>query len=962
MNELKIIINAVTSEAKKNLKGVREELNKIEKAASESGQVVDKALSTMGKGALAAIGGITALTTAMVALGKSSMEFRKTQAQLIAGFQSVGLSARQAGEVYKELYGFLGDHSQATETANLLAQLTQEEANLAQWTNILMGVYAKFPSSLPVESLAEAVNHTAQLGEVQGTLADALEWVGVNVDSFNAALADTNSLAEREALIRSTLNGLYGDAARAYSQANQALIAYNQSQLAVDQALADATAYVIPLMTALNNLSATLLSVLKPAFETVAAVIIVFVQWIIAAIKAIGAFFGIFSSGSKTTETVADSVNKTAKSTVSLNKGVQGLGGSLNKAAKAAKELKRQTMGFDELNIMSSQPSAASGGGGGGAGGGIGAGGIDIPEIAIPDISEINLPGLAEFEEKVARIREILIPIASLIGIVAGGLLLWKITDFLFELRDLNEFVKLSTSLLKRVGKEGFEEAFGAGSVAKIDTAKERMAKMTGHLKMFGGTILIAAGAVSLIKGYCDAWINGIDWGNFAMILGGIAAIVGGVALAFGPVAAAVALVAGGVAAVVIGIKDLITNGYSMQSVLMVAAGAIAVVVGVIWALNAALLANPITWVVVAIMALVAVFVILWNECEGFRNFWINLWEQAKVLFAAFIESCQPAIDAFVKMFKELWGMLKEIWKQILGIFKDTWENIMAIWEETKPFFEAIWKGIKFIFSGVKDVLGSFFKLAWEAIKAVWSVVVSYFAAVWNGIAGIFSVVKNVLQGNWQGAWDAIKSIVGGWNKFFQDVWNAIKKIFSAVKTFFKETFGAGWDAVKAVFSGVDTFFTNVFNKIKNIFSKIGTTIGNAVSSAFSTAINWILKKAVNIINGFIGAINTAISVINAIPGVNVSKLSKLEVPKLAKGGIATSSVLANIGEAGKEAVLPLENNTGWMDILADRIAARNSAPSKIVLSVDGRELGWATINNINDITKQTGGLQLHIV
>jgi hypothetical protein len=65
------------------------------------------------------------------------------------------------------------------------------------------------------------------------------------------------------------------------------------------------------------------------------------------------------------------------------------------------------------------------------------------------------------------------------------------------------------------------------------------------------------------------------------------------------------------------------------------------------------------------------------------------------------------------------------------------------------------------------------------------------------------------------------------------------------------------------------------------------------------------------------------------------------------------------IGEAGKEAVLPLENNTEWMDKLADRIAARNGGQSKIVLQVNDRELGWATIDAINGITKQTGGLQL---
>ena len=68
------------------------------------------------------------------------------------------------------------------------------------------------------------------------------------------------------------------------------------------------------------------------------------------------------------------------------------------------------------------------------------------------------------------------------------------------------------------------------------------------------------------------------------------------------------------------------------------------------------------------------------------------------------------------------------------------------------------------------------------------------------------------------------------------------------------------------------------------------------------------------------------------------------------------------IGERGKEAVVPLENNTEWMDKLADRIAQRNETPSKIVLMLDGKELGWANIHSINDITKQTGSLPLVVV
>ena len=122
------------------------------------------------------------------------------------------------------------------------------------------------------------------------------------------------------------------------------------------------------------------------------------------------------------------------------------------------------------------------------------------------------------------------------------------------------------------------------------------------------------------------------------------------------------------------------------------------------------------------------------------------------------------------------------------------------------------------------------------------------------------------------------------------------------------------------------------------------------------------MKSAVNLINGFISAINVAIGVINAIPGVEIKKLSKLEVPQLATGGIIDSATLALIGERGKEAVLPLENNTEWMDALADRIAARNNMPSKIVLMVDKKELGYATINSINDITHQSGKLQLAFV
>ena len=121
-----------------------------------------------------------------------------------------------------------------------------------------------------------------------------------------------------------------------------------------------------------------------------------------------------------------------------------------------------------------------------------------------------------------------------------------------------------------------------------------------------------------------------------------------------------------------------------------------------------------------------------------------------------------------------------------------------------------------------------------------------------------------------------------------------------------------------------------------------------------------MLEKAISLINGFISAINSAIGLINKIPGVDIKKVSKLEVPKLAKGGIVDSATLAVIGERGKEAIVPLENNTEWIDKLASKLG--NNAPTKVVLMLDGKELGYATIGAINNITRQTGALQLSLI
>lgn len=807
--ELKIIIKAVADEAKKEIEDVRKELEKL-KNKSEEASKASEAMKKIGKGAAIAVASVVALTTAMANLGRSAQEAQKAQAKLIAGFQSAGASAEQAKTTFKGLYRFLGDTDAATEASNLLAQMTTSEKDLAEWTTILQGAYATFPNSLPIESLAEAANETANTGKITGALADALNWVGVSEDSFAASLANCNSEAEREQLIRSTLLGLYGNAAALYERNNAATIANNESQLRLNNALADASKYLTPLLTALNNMAATLLQVLGPALQTISAVLITFIQWISAAAQAIGSFFGGFKKGGSDTDKIADSTNTIKNNVGKITSGATGMGNALSGATKQAEKLKKMTMGFDELNVASA-PAASGSSGGGGA--------VDIPALDIPTMEMPDL-GLDGFTMELDEVKKRMEGVLVLAGLVGAALAIWGIVHV----------------------------------IQHFDTLAPKIQKISG-------IALIVAGALLLIQGYSDAWANGIDWANFAEMLAGVGLIVGGMALAFGPVAAAIALVVGSIALLVVGIKDLVENGYSMEAVIMVAVAAIGILIGVVWALNAALLANPITWIVIAIMALVAAFVVLWNECEGFRNFWITIWEAIKTAFNAVVEWIKQAC---------------------------------------------------------KDI-AQFFVNAWEGIKKVWSVVASWFSNVWSNI----------------------------------------KKAFSAVGTWFKDIFTKAWNGIKNAFSAVGSFFTGIWEKIKSIFSKVGTAIADAVSGAFKKAINWVLDKAIGIINGFIGAINLAISVINAIPGVNIKKLDKLQVPQLAKGGIVDSATLAVIGERGKEAVMPLENNTEWMNILAEKIANRNSGPSKIVLMVGERELGYAAINGINGITKQTGELQL---
>ncbi len=150
---------------------------------------------------------------------------------------------------------------------------------------------------------------------------------------------------------------------------------------------------------------------------------------------------------------------------------------------------------------------------------------------------------------------------------------------------------------------------------------------------------------------------------------------------------------------------------------------------------------------------------------------------------------------------------------------------------------------------------------------------------------------------------------------FWIGLWDGIKSVVAGIGAWFSTVFTGAWEGIKGAFSAVGSFFASIWATITGIFTSIGTAVGDAIGGAFKAVVNAIIGFAESYINGFISAINLAIGVINAIPGVNIPVISQLAIPRLADGGIATSATLAMIGEGNEsEAVLPLSKLSAMLD------------------------------------------------
>lgn len=356
------------------------------------------------------------------------------------------------------------------------------------------------------------------------------------------------------------------------------------------------------------------------------------------------------------------------------------------------------------------------------------------------------------------------------------------------------------------------------------------------------------------------------------------------------------------------------------QAIMTAASNAITLVTGAFKALNLAMKANIVGLIVSVILGLVAAFIYLWNNCEGFREFWINLWEKIK-------SAAQIA-----------WTFIKNTFSKIGSWFSEK--------------FEAVQKAGKTAMDKVKK----WFQDAWNNVKKAWSATKSFFVGIWNGIKSVFSSIGSWFSNIFQKAWNGVKNIWNGAKSFFSGILSKIKGVFGSVNSWFRDKFQSAWSSIKSVFSGWGSFFSGLWTKIKSKFGSIGTSLGTSMGNAVKNGLNKVLSTVQSAINKGIGLINSAIKLANKLPGINVGTVPKISLPRLAKGGVLEKGQIGLLEGSGTEAVVPLEKNTEWIDRVAEQFEARLGTSTD-----EANPLIVEKLNNIINLLEQLLKMKIYL-
>ena len=406
------------------------------------------------------------------------------------------------------------------------------------------------------------------------------------------------------------------------------------------------------------------------------------------------------------------------------------------------------------------------------------------------------------------------------------------------------------------------------------------------------------------LQGIVD-WLNHLSPATKEIIVK-----IGAVVAAAGPLLIMGGKVAQGIGSIMELAPKLVTAFSKIPEILTTVGGAFK-------ALWAFMLANPITIIIAAIAALVGGFIYLWNNCEEFREFWINLWENIKTA-------------------------IETAWNAITQFLSTTWTNISTAatnaWNAISQFFSTTWTNITNWFHTALNNISMALSTAWTnittGIQTAWNAIAAFITTTWENIKQIF--------GNALAAVGAAVSTA--WSNISANVTTAMGNIKSFI-------IGA-WDNIK---SSIASALSNIASEITNGFNTAKNNVVNALNAIKSTASS-IWDGIVNLVRGAVDRLKSLVSFKWELPKLKLPhfsisgsfSLNPPSVPSLSvdwykkamdNGMILDSPTIFGAmggkllggGDAGAEAVVGVDSLRG---MISDAVAAAAGIGGDITIPV----------------------------
>ena len=583
---------------------------------------------------------------------------------------------------------------------------------------------------------------------------------------------------------------------------------------------------------------------------------------------------------------------------------------SIGGASDKLKKLKKQLMGFDELNIINNPESDTASGSGGASGGGAG---LNLEPLEYNFLEGLDTSKVDEIKSKMEEILKI-------VGIIGTAIATWKLsksfTDGVNALTNLITHNPEQTLMLGAILTiTGFTLEF-SGIKDAIKSGLDGLnftEILVGGLLGSGGAAVLGAGLAVLIdKAFGSSGVAlaitqaGINLGTSTMagtgaaLLGGVAGIIAGIPMYF------------------VGIYDAIKSGLDWLNGILIPLGSTMAGAGIgviIGSLGGPIGAGIGALIGLAVGALTDIGILIyqkWDEIKAFfepfttwfdttiiqpiRNTlskvsdWVN-----KNIVQPVIAFFTPIFNAFVELRNKAVQKFTEIKDGVITAVTTVWNKIVEIKNKIVEIFSALWWAFK--------------------------------EYIWNPIANAVSSFYN----------EHIKPVVDVVKTAFTTIWNAFKT--------------AVVDKIKAKIDELKQKLTAIRDFVVAIFKGIGNFVIDFISGAFKSVINGVLNRVETNINRFIRLLNGAIGIINKIPGVNITTISELSIPRLAEGGIVNEGQMFIARERGPELV----GNIGRKTAVANNdqiISGIESGVYRAMMAANSMKQGGGsqTIRIINEI------------